>query len=383
MRIAIDAMGGDKAPAEIVTGALRAAQDFGVGLWLVGDENEIRRHLPSQLPSNVDIVHSTQVVGMDEAPMQAHRKKKDSSVAVAIRLHAEGKAAAVLSAGNTGAASTSALFTLRPIPGIDRPGIATVFPTQKNPLVLMDAGANVDCRPRHLAEFALMGAAYARTVQNIIPGTKNELRADQLPTVGLLSIGEEEGKGNELTKATYKLLKENEALGLYKYFGNVEGRDIALGTVDVVVCDGFVGNVVLKVAEGFAKMFAGSLREALVRDVRSKLGALFLRPALLDFKKRLDYTEYGGAALLGVNGVCIICHGSSDWRSIYSAIRIAKQTVEADITGTIREAARHLPAARDKEPVDVDKAVIDRDASVPVASTMSLNEAASHSQSAS
>lgn len=349
MRIAIDAMGGDKAPAEIVAGAVRAARDFNVGLWLVGDESEIRRHLPSQLPPNVDIVHTTQIVAMDEAPMQAHRKKKDSSVAVATRLHAEGKASAVLSAGNTGAASTSALLTLRPISGIDRPGIATVFPTQNNPLVLMDAGANVDCRPRHLAEFALMGAAYARTVQNIIPGTKNEMRAGQLPTVGLLSIGEEEGKGNELTKASHKLLKENEALGLYKYFGNVEGRDIGLGTVDVVVCDGFVGNVVLKVAEGFAKMFAGSLREALMRDVRSKLGALLLRPALSDFKKRFDYTEYGGAALLGVNGVCIICHGSSDWRSIYSAIRIAKQTVEADITGTIREAAQHLPAARDKD----------------------------------
>jgi glycerol-3-phosphate acyltransferase PlsX len=343
MRIAIDAMGGDKAPAEVVTGALRAARDFHVGLILVGDETAIRRYLPQQLPPDIEIVHSTQIVEMDESPAQAHRKKKDSSIAVATRLHAEGRAAAVLSAGNTGAAATSALFALKPIAGIDRPGIATVFPTQKHPLVLLDAGATVDCRPRHLAEFAIMGAAYTRVVDNIIPGVKTE-RIQGLPTVGLLSIGEEAAKGNELTKAAYKLLEENQKFGGYQFFGNVEGRDIGAGTVDVVVCDGFVGNVVLKVAEGFAKMFAGSLRESLTRDWQSKMGTLLLRRSLTSFKKRLDYTEYGGAALLGVNGVSIICHGSSDWRSIYSAIRIAKQTVAADIPGTIREAVKHLPA---------------------------------------
>jgi glycerol-3-phosphate acyltransferase PlsX len=349
MRIAIDAMGGDKAPAEVVTGAVRAARDFHVGIILVGDEATIRGFLPSQIPSDIEIVHSTQVVEMDESPAQAHRKKKDSSVAVATRLHAEGKADAVLSAGNTGAAATSALFGLKPIAGIDRPGIATVFPTQKNPLVLMDAGANVDCRPRHLAEFAIMGAAYTRVVDNIIPGVKSTRNPNELPTVGLLSIGEEAAKGNELTKASYKLLEENQAFGGYKFFGNVEGRDIGAGTVDVVVCDGFVGNVVLKVAEGFAKMFAGSLREALTRDWQSKLGTLLLKRSLLGFKKRIDYTEFGGAALLGVNGVCIICHGSSDWRAIYSAIRITKQTVAGDVQGGIREAVKHLPTAKEKE----------------------------------
>ena len=349
MRIAIDAMGGDKAPDEVVAGAVAAAHDFNVEVILVGDEEAIRRCLQAKsaaskgthmkhgaLPPGVSIHHSTQVVGMDEAPMQAMRKKPDSSVAVATRLHAEGKADAVLSAGNTGAAAALALFSLKRIAGIDRPGIATVFPTQKNPLILMDAGANVDCRPRHLAEFAIMGAAYASTVEGIIPGTGGCISQGSSPTVGLLSIGEESTKGNDLTKASYKLLKENATAGAYHFYGNVEGRDIGMGTVDVVVCDGFVGNVVLKVAEGFAKMFAIELRAALTRNLRAKLGALLLRPSLMGFRKRLDYTEYGGALLLGVNGVCVICHGSSDHRSIYSAIRIAKQTVQADIVGTIR-----------------------------------------------
>lgn len=345
MRIAIDAMGGDKAPDEVVAGALAAAQSLDVTVILVGDEAAIRGALgksghgstPGALPRNVEIYPASQIVDMDEAPMQAMRKKQDSSLAVATRLHKEGKADAVLSAGNTGAAAAFALFTLGRITGIDRPGIATVFPTAKNPLVLMDAGANVDCRPRHLAEFALMGAAYARGVRGIIPGTDFDLDG-KLPQVGLLSIGEEECKGNELTRASYKLLQENAANGSYHFYGNIEGRDIGLGTVDVVVCDGFVGNVVLKVGEGLAKMFAGALRQSLTANLRAKLGALLLKPSLLGLKKRLDYTEYGGAILLGVNGTCIICHGSSDSRAIASAIRIGKQTVAANIVESIRSA---------------------------------------------
>lgn len=356
MRIAIDAMGGDRAPAEIVDGACAAARDFNIEVVLVGDEAAIRSCLvrrksgsrasrqasdnaaaaaPS-LPRGVSIHPASQVVAMDEAPSHAHRKKTDSSVAVATRLHAEGKADAVLSAGNTGAATTEALFRLKRIAGLDRPGIASVFPTARNPLVLIDAGANVDCRPRHLAEFAIMGAAYARVVQGIIPGTGGCIAQGELPTVGLLSIGEEASKGNELTKASFKLLRDNAQAGKYQFHGNVEGRDIGLGTVEVVVCDGFVGNVVLKVAEGFAKMVSGELRAALTASPRAKAGALLLRPSLRGFRGRLDYTEYGGAVLLGVNGVCIICHGSSDARSIYSAIRIARQTVAADIAGVIR-----------------------------------------------
>jgi glycerol-3-phosphate acyltransferase PlsX len=340
MRIAVDAMGGDKAPGEIVAGALDAARHLGVEVILVGDEAAIRACLPgggSTLPPGVALHPASQVVAMDEAPSQAQRKKKDSSVAVAIRLHAEGKADAVLSAGNTGAVAAFALFTLKKIAGIDRPGIATVFPTMRHPLVLLDAGANVDCRPRHLADFALMGAVYARTISGIIPGTQARFKSeDELPSVGLLSIGEEECKGNDLTRHSYKLLEENQACGLYQFAGNVEGRDIGAGTVDVVVCDGFVGNVVLKAAEGFARMIGDSLRRNLTANLRSKLGALLLRPALARFKKGIDHTDYGGAVLLGVDGVCIICHGSSDARSIFSAIRIAKQTVATNTVGKIR-----------------------------------------------
>lgn len=339
-------MGGDRAPEEVVKGALAAARDFNVGITLVGDETEIQKYLPAHSPAGIEIRHTTQVVEMGEAPTQV-RRKKDSSIAVATQLHKEGHVQAVLSAGNTGAAAAAALFTLERIPGVDRPGIATIFPTTKHPLVLLDAGANVDCRPRHLAQFALMGAAYSRCILKIVSSTAGDFfgvsngdttASKSVPSVGLLSIGEEATKGNDLTKASYKLLEANAVSGQYSFYGNVEGRDIGGGTVDVVVCDGFVGNVVLKVAEGLAKMFGGELRRALTSDWRAKIGALILKPALGRFKKRLDYTEFGGAALLGVNGVCIICHGSSDHRSIYSAIRIAMQIVEADVVGSIRTA---------------------------------------------
>ena len=352
MRIAIDAMGGDRAPEEVVKGALQAARELRVGVILVGDESAIRPHLPTSLPPGVELYPASEVVAMGEAPT-AVRRKKDSSIAVATRLHKEGKADAVLSAGNTGAAAAAALFTLERIAGVDRPAIATIFPTQKHPLVLLDAGANVDCRPRHLAEFALMGAAYSRCILQIVSrtagdffGVEDDAQKTTMPTVGLLSIGEEECKGNDLTKTSYKLIEANAARGQYMFKGNVEGRDIGAGTVDVVVCDGFVGNVVLKVAEGLAKMFGGEMRRALTSNLRAKLGALILKPALLKFKKRLDYTEFGGAALLGVNGVCIICHGSSDARSIYSAIKIAQHVVESDVVGSIRQAMEDASAAR-------------------------------------
>lgn len=337
MRIAIDAMGGDRAPEEIVKGACSAAHDFEIDVILVGDEAAIKACLPTPLSPRVSIQHASQIVTMDEAPMQALRKKTDSSLAVATRLHAEGKADAVLSAGNTGAASTHALFILKRIKGIDRPGIATVFPTSKNPVVMMDAGANVDCKPRQLAEFAIMGAAYARTVKGIIPGTGGCLAHGDRPKVGLLSIGEEESKGNELTKAAFSLIRDNAQSGQYEFHGNVEGRDLGAGTVEVMVCDGFVGNVVLKVAEGLAKMFSAELKSALTSTRRSQAGALLLKPALHDLKSKLDYTAYGGALLLGVNGVCIISHGSADARSIHSAIRIAKQIVEANVVEAIRQ----------------------------------------------
>lgn len=358
MRIAIDAMGGDRAPEEVVKGALAAARDFKIGITLVGDENAIREHLPEKWPAGIEVRHASQVMEMGAAPTQV-RRKKDSSIAVATQLHADGHAQAVLSAGNTGAAAAAALFILKRIPGVDRPGIATIFPTSRQPLVLLDAGANVDCRPRHLAQFALMGAAYSRCILKIVSSTAGDFfgiangqtaSSETVPSVGLLSIGEEESKGNDLTKAAYKLLHTNTAQGKYSFYGNVEGRDIGAGTVDVVVCDGFVGNVVLKVAEGLAKMFGGELRRALTSDWRAKIGALILKPALTRFRKRLDYTEFGGAALLGVNGVCIICHGSSDSRSIYSAIRIAMEIAQADVVGSIRKAIQRTDPESEDSP---------------------------------
>jgi len=338
MRIALDAMGGDFAPSEIVAGALLAARaDSQTHILLVGDESAIRALLPSPLPSNIEIVASTQIVEMDEAPSVALRGKKDSSLAVATRLHAEGRADACLSAGNTGAASAFALFTLGRIEGIDRPGIATVFPTAKTPCVLMDAGANVDCKPRHLTDFALMGAAYAPAIRGIIPGESARL-SDQKVSVGLLSIGEEDSKGNELVKASREGIQANALRGGYQFAGNVEGRDIPRGTVDVVVCDGFVGNVVLKLAEGFASLFLGGLKDALLSSPQSKVGALLLKPALQRMRTRFDHSHFGGAALLGVRGNCIICHGSAKAPAIASAIRVAKLVVEAKVPQAIERA---------------------------------------------
>lgn len=338
MRIAIDAMGGDRAPGEIVSGALAAARELSeIEVLLVGDQAAMEAHIQGPLPANVHFHHTTQVVEMDEAPSQALRKKGDSSLAVATQLVADGLADAVLSAGNTGACAAFALFRIGRIKGVDRPGIATVFPSQSKPVVVLDTGANANCKASHLAEFAIMGAAYARGVAGIIPGTE-ALKSTELPTVGLLSIGEEESKGNDLTKSAYKLLQNNAAQGKYRFHGNVEGRDLSLGTTDVMVCDGFVGNVVLKVAEGIAKMVTGALRESLTSSWRAKIGAVLLAPSLRRFKGKVDYTGYGGAVLLGLNAICVICHGSSNARSIQSAIRIAQHVVKADVVGGIRDA---------------------------------------------
>ena len=332
-------MGGDHAPAEIVAGALLAARrDAQTHIVLVGDEGAIRAHLPADAPANLAIRAASQIVDMDESPSAALRAKKDSSLAVALKLQKEGAVDATLSAGNTGATMAFALMTLGRIPGIDRPAIATVFPTAKNPLILLDGGANVDCKPSHLADFALMGAAYVPVIRGIIPDEKDKFERGALPTVGVLSVGEEEGKGNELSKAAFPLVKAGAQRGKYLFYGNVEGRDIGQGTVDVIVCDGFVGNVVLKMAEGFARTFMDALKDALISSARSKLAAILLAPALRRMKKRFDHTGYGGANLLGLNGTCIICHGSADATSIASAIRIAKLAFEVDVSARIRDA---------------------------------------------
>ena len=344
MRIAIDAMGGDHAPREIVAGALLAARrDAQTHIVLVGEESAIRAHLPADAPPNIAVHAASQTVEMDESPSQALRAKKDSSLAVAFHLQKEGAAHATLSAGNTGATMAFALMTLGRIQGIDRPAIATVFPTAKNPLILLDGGANIDCKPNHLAEFALMGAAYVPVIRGIIPDEKDKFERGALPTVGVLSVGEEESKGNALSKAAFPLVKAGAQRGTYRFYGNVEGRDIGRGTVDVIVCDGFVGNVALKMAEGFARTFMDALKDALIASPRSKLAAILLAPALRKMKKRFDHTGYGGANLLGVDGTCIICHGSADANSIASAIRIAKLAVEVDVAARIREAADEPP----------------------------------------
>jgi len=328
LKIAVDAMGGDFAPEQIVFGAVRAAKKYHCDIVLVGDEPKIRevlKHENGWENLGITIHHTTEVIEMDEHPAEAVRSKKDSSLVVATRLVKDGACDAVLSAGSTGAAVTAAQLILKRIRGIGRPTIATPIPTPKGATLLLDSGANVDSKPIHLVQSGMMGAIYAEYVF----GTKN-------PKVGLLNIGEEETKGNEQAKETYALLKEMHTIN---FGGNAEGRDIPKGNFDVVICDGFVGNVVLKFAEGLAKTIMKLIKEA-IKDggVLAKLGALMLMPTLKKLGKRLDASEYGGAPLLGVNGVCIISHGSSNAKSICSAIGVANDYVNGNVLEHIRDA---------------------------------------------
>lgn len=327
MKIAVDAMGGDFAPEQIVFGAVRAAKKYGCEIVLVGDEGKIREVLKREKDwekLSITIHHTTQVIGMDEHPADAVRTKKDSSVVVATKLVKDGECDAVLSAGSTGAAVTAAQLILKRIKGIGRPTIATPIPTPKGVTLMLDSGANVDSKPIHLVQSGMMGSIYAEYVF----GIKN-------PRVGLLNIGEEETKGNEQARETYPLLKELHSIN---FCGNAEGRDIPKGNFDVVICDGFVGNVVLKFAEGLAKTIMKLIKEA-IKDggILAKLGALLLMPTLKKLGKRLDASEYGGAPLLGVNGVCIISHGSSNAKSICSAIGVANDYVNGKVLEHIKE----------------------------------------------
>lgn len=327
MKIAVDAMGGDYAPREIVFGAVRAARKFDCEIVLVGDEEKIRHVLSREkdwkkLP--ITIRPTTQVIEMGEHPADAVRQKKDSSIVVATRMVKDGECDAVLSAGSTGAAVSAAQLILKRIKGIGRPTIATPMPTPKSLTLLLDSGANVDSKPEHLVQSALMGSIYAEYVY----GRKN-------PRVGLLNIGEEETKGNEQAKATYALLKQMHTIN---FCGNAEGRDVPKGNFDVVICDGFVGNVVLKFAEGLAKTLVKLVKEAIEEGgLLPKLGAFLILPTLKKLGKRLDVTEFGGAPLLGVNGCCIICHGSSNAKSICSAIGVANDYVKGDVLTHIRD----------------------------------------------
>jgi phosphate acyltransferase len=309
--IALDAMGGDHAPAEVVKGAVLAAAEFAVEIILVGQEDVVRRELAAVggTPRNISVFDAREVVTMDDTALAPLRRKRNSSVRVCANLVAEGKANAFVSAGNTGATWTSARAVMGMIEGVSRPALATVLPSLKGHTLLLDVGANVDAKPNHLREFAVMGHFYAQMLFDIAA-----------PRVGLLSIGEEEGKGNELTKETYRVLKET---GL-NFIGNAEGRDVYNGNADVVVCDGFIGNVVLKASEALGEFVSTTLRQEMTKTLPRKIGGLLAKSAFEGLKKRMDYSEYGGAPLLGVKGGCIVCHGRSNAKAIKNAIRVAR-----------------------------------------------------------
>lgn len=329
MKVALDAMGGDYAPREIVIGAFEALKTLDIELVLVGLRDKLQSEIEiltkqglidSEFRDRLEILDCSQVIEMDEEPVRAMRKKKDASIVVATQLVKNKQADAVISAGSTGAQMVTALFILGRISGIERPAIATVIPGINGPKVLLDSGANVDCRPNHLEYFGLMGSVYASTVLGF-----------PKPKVALLNVGEEESKGNELSKQAYQLLKESQI----NFIGNLEGRELLSGAADIIVCDGFVGNVVLKLTEGLSQMLLTMIQEAL-REPGSDTNLTSIMPGLKKIKNRLDYAEYGGAPLLGVDGISIICHGSSRGRAIFNAIKVAKDSVEKKLVEKLK-----------------------------------------------
>ncbi|MBI1748187.1 MAG: phosphate acyltransferase PlsX [Acidobacteria bacterium] len=324
IKIAVDAMGGDYAPHSEVEGAVQAARDFGIEVILVGRKDRVSRALQdvnergNGLP--IEIQNADEVISMTESAATAIRKKRSSSIRVAATLVKQGHAQAMVSAGNTGAVMVASKMILGSLDRVDRPALAAVIPTVRGAAVVLDVGANVDCKPHHLHQFALMGHIYARKMLGI-----------EKPRIGLLSIGEEETKGNLLTKEVHKALKE----ASLNFIGNVEGKDVYHGKADVVVCDGFTGNVALKISEGLIEVLLSILKEELTRTLTSQVGALLSRQAFKRVKKRLDYSEFGGAPLLGVRGVSIICHGRSNANAIKNAIRMAKEFCTNDVNQVI------------------------------------------------
>lgn len=333
-RIAVDAMGGDFAPREIVAGAVEAARSaISVSkIYLVGNEGAIRaelaRHGP--MPDKIEIRHASEVVGMDESPAVAIRRKKDSSISRAVDLVKAGQADAVFSAGSTGAAVAASRLKLRTLEGVDRPAIAVVMPTPVKPFVLLDAGATTDCTPATLAQFAVMGSVYSQ-----------EIVGQKSPLIGLLSVGTEESKGNEITKEAFQML---EASGL-NFKGNVEGHDLYEGQMDVVVCDGFVGNVVLKTSESAAHAISSWIKEEFTKNPLRLLGAILVKPGIDYIKKKSDPSVYGGAPLLGVNGVVIIGHGVSDAHAVRNGIRVAAESVAHHLNDQIVAGVKKLGIA--------------------------------------
>ncbi|HEV2238404.1 MAG TPA: phosphate acyltransferase PlsX [Ktedonobacterales bacterium] len=336
MRIALDAMGGDNAPGQIVEGGVWAARDLGVAIALVGPEPVIRAELARHDTTGLrlDVVHADEVIGMDEHPAEAVRTKRRNTMTVALELVRDGTASAAVSAGNSGAMLAASLFTLKRIPGVDRPALGGIFPAAggKRTMVL-DIGATTDSKPAYLVQFAVMGALYLEQVFGVAR-----------PRVGLLANGEEETKGDELVRAAHALLKVAAPAAGINFIGNVEGRDINAGTVDVVVCDGFVGNVLLKVEEGLSKMLLETIRTAITGNPITAVGGLLARPAFNEVRRQTDYEEYGGVPLLGINGVSIVSHGRSGPKAIKSAIRVARQAAEAQVPRLIAEGMARVAA---------------------------------------
>jgi glycerol-3-phosphate acyltransferase PlsX len=349
MRIAIDAMGGDAGPSVIVDGALVAARHLQVGLLLVGDgaaiEAELARHPVASLFRRIDVrvIDAPDYVGMSESPALALRRKPRASIKVAADAVRDGQADALFSAGHTGASVMAAHAAFGMLPGVDRPALATIIPTRRSPAVLLDAGATVGCRPPHLVQFAVMGSAYASVALGL-----------PAPRVGLLSVGEEESKGNELTREAHRLLKDAPV----NFIGNVEGRDVYAGEADVIVCDGFTGNVTLKVSEGLVETVEALLHDELAATFGGRVGYVLSRQAFRRFRRRVDYSEYGGAPLVGLNGLCIVGHGRSSAKAVANAVTMAVRAVNEDLLGRLsRDVARivalpatapapDLPAAR-------------------------------------
>ncbi|MBZ0212938.1 MAG: phosphate acyltransferase PlsX [Nitrospirae bacterium] len=326
MIVAVDAMGGDHAPGEIVKGTLEAAPLISGGIILVGDLARLEPLLPSTLPKNLTLRHASEEIGMDESPTEAFRRKKDASLVVAANIVRDGEATSMVSAGNTGAATAVSLLTWRQMAGVHRPAIASQFPNANGGFLLLDAGASPDVDPEHLVEFAMMGRAYAQKALD-----RKE------PTVHLLNIGEEEGKGNQFAKQAYKLLSR------FPWFsGNIEGKDMFLGRCDVVVCDAFVGNITLKTSEGVAEYILGTIKAQVPENPIGKAFFLPLKRILAPLRKQMDYAEYGGSPLLGLNGLTMICHGRSNAKAIRNAIIKAHHATDNRILETIRDSIGQL-----------------------------------------
>ncbi|MCM3123347.1 phosphate acyltransferase PlsX [Mesobacillus sp. AQ2] len=323
MRLAIDAMGGDNAPKEIVLGAMKAVENFkDIHILLVGDEKKIREHLTTE--DRIEILHTEEVILGTDEPVRAVRRKKTASMVLAAQQVADGKADACISAGNTGALMAAGLFVVGRINGIERPALAPTLPTIGGEgFLLLDVGANADAKPEHLVQYAIMGSIYSEKARGI-----------ERPRVGLLNIGTEEKKGNELVRSTFELLKDTDI----NFIGNVEARDLLDGVADVVVADGFTGNMVLKTIEGTAMSVFKMLKSALTSSFKSKMAAAVLKPDLAQLKNKMDYTEYGGAGLFGLKAPVIKAHGSSDANAVFNSIRQAREMVEKDVSGTIRTA---------------------------------------------